>query len=300
MGMFSKKKRKERRQERKERRKTRVKNATGFVRDAADTVATKVERVVDNGVDLKAREERLVRVRERVLVIYSEFGEHREDPFLRRVYGFVEQQGISLPSAILSQSYARILPCVGMHATLEGLEDVLRDALADPAVDEVDLLWHGHGTERDNGSHGFSMPRLPGKDETFDDKNFAMQSVDVTTIGDMVENLDADDRLRMFYTTACYGAYLAEELVESGFSCGAGALKINTNSTLEFPIFLKNWAAFLPFGVALADAFRRSHWRKTDTGLKLLARDKERFGEADSTKRHVGDRTTNIRTNADF
>lgn len=284
MPLFDKDRRKKRREDRRERRKTRVSSAINTTKDIVNEAAKRAERANDEGLSLKRREERLVRRNERVLVIFSEFREETESKaMMTRLYHFIEGAGISMPSGILAASYDRILPVTGPSATLNELVDTLQDALSDRDIDELDLMWHGHGTEADDGTCSYSM---------------ADGYTTAADIGAAIEGLD-EQRLRMFYTTACYGAALAEEMVESGFSVGAGALGVNTNSTLEFPIFLKNWAAMMPFGVALGDAFNRSRWRVSDNAVKLADRS-GRFSDTNSVKATFGDRATNIRSNADF
>lgn len=124
-------------------------------------------------------------------------------------------------------------------------------------------------------------------------------SYGLSVIGDAIESLNADPKLRMFYSTACYVSELAEEMVDHGFSVGAGNLDINTKSTIKFPVFLKNWAAMIPFGVALGDAFTRSRWRVRDASVRAFTKG-DRFEDTNSVKETFGDRAINIRSNAEF
>lgn len=297
MPAFNKKKRKERRQKRKERRSVRIQNTAEILKDAADKGATVAERVSSGDVDLKRREDRIVRAGERVLIIFSEFNEFKEErKILEKLYGFVERQGVAVATGTLSQQYAQIIPCTGSTATLSKLIEIFEDVLSDSDIQEIDLIWHGHGSERDDGSYAFSMAPADPNDVRGEGSNASSGTYHLDEIIDAFEDLDADERLRMFYTTACYGDPLAKGLVASGFSCGAGALGVNTNSAIEYPLFLKNWAQSLPFGVALSNAFRKSKWRITDASVRAS----ERFGDSDSTKRQFGDLMTTIRTNGDF
>ncbi|EDX83155.1 hypothetical protein S7335_334 [Synechococcus sp. PCC 7335] len=295
MPVFKKAKRKERREKRKERRQVRVQNATRIVTDAVDKGTTVAESVSSNGVSLKKREDRIVRTSERVLIIFSEFNEFKEDKkVMEMLYGFVERQGVAAATGVLSQLYSQIIPCTGSTATLSKLIKLFEDVLSDDDVEEIDLIWHGHGSKRDNG-YFFSMAPEDGA-ESYTKSLAHKGSYHVDDIVNAFDDLEADERLRMFYTTACESEYLAKGLVDAGFSCGAGALDINTNSAIEYPLFLRNWALSLPFGVALSNAFTKSRWRVTDAAVRPF----DRFEDADSTKRQFGDVMTTIRTNGDF
>ena len=285
MGFLSKDKIKQRRQDRRERRKIRLANAVGTYNDLMDEGQERMKRVVEEGPSLRRREERIVRRHERVLVVFSEFIEENENKKIKeRLYGFIEKSGIALPYAICRVAYDRIITVTGSGATLTEHTETLGDALSDADVEDVDLIWHGHGVEKEGGGTKSSM---------------GGGYVTRSDICAAIDGLNADDRLRMFYTTACYGAALAEEMVDAGFSVGAGAIAVNTNSTIEFPLFLKNWAAGMPFGLALADGFKQSRWRATDHSIKILAQGTV-LADTDSVKETFGDRATNIRSNGDF
>ena len=311
MPVFNKERRKERRQQRKESRKARIQNAAEIIKDSVDKGVTVAERVSSGDISLRKREDRIVRIGERALIIFSEFNESTESKkIMETLYGFVERQGVAVATGALSQLYDRIIPCTGPSANLSQLIELFEDVLADDAIQEIDLIWHGHGS-CNNSECKFSMAPVELDDakiqEGIDNGTYRINSIDriktgkyhVDDIANVFENLDADERLRMFYTTACYGQHLAKSLVESGFSCGAGALLVNANSAIEYPLFLKNWALSLPFGLALSNAFKQSRWRATDNFVRTVM-DKKRFDEVDSTKRQFGDLSTTIRTNGDF
>lgn len=299
MPFFDKARRQKRREERRDRRKqnvkTRLNNARRTIDDNVSAAGERLEAIRQEKLNLKLREERIVRRGERTLVIFSEFNEYTESAEgLKKLYRFLEGSGISVAASLLAASYDRILPCTGVGATPSALTDTLREALADRDVDELDLLWHGHGNLANDGAY-FSM--APGSDDPSKD----MYHVD--EISAAIEDVDAEDRLRMFYTTACFGSKLAEEMVESGFNCGAGALGVNTNAAIEYPLFLKYWASLMPFGVAVSLAFNKSGWRATDAAVRAFdqhSKNPGRFEDVNSFKETFGDRSTNIRSNADF
>ena len=200
---------------------------------------------------------------------------------------------MSLAASVLNNNYDRVFPVTGPQATLEQLVDTIGEALGDPEIDELDLLWHGHGVENEGAdgamTYWYSMaPRNAEHNGLYE----------VGEIVGALEDLHEEDRLRMFYTTACWGAELADRMVDdAGFACGSGARAVNTNATLEYPLFLKFWEAGRPFGTSVSSAMRRSLYQKTDR--EVSARDSSgRFSDTDSRKVIFGDAHLNIWTNA--
>ncbi|MEO0937046.1 MAG: hypothetical protein AAFY38_02710 [Pseudomonadota bacterium] len=261
------------------------------VRDVGADIAEYLE-------DLPAREEGLVRRGERALVIFSEFNEQSEQTVLHnRLYGFAEKTGVSMATGMLGRVYDCVLPVTGANATLAELIDTMRDILDERYIAEIDLLWHGHGLDPTEKQQDYTYSMAPDPDSN--DSGQKTGNVTLTAITDAIDDLDADDRLRMFYTTACYGADLAEGMVDAGFSCGAGARAVNTNATLEYPHFLKGWGMMRPFDRCVRDALARSRYRKIDAQISKMSKD-GRFSDTDSFKELFGDTAINIRSNADF
>jgi hypothetical protein len=48
-------------------------------------------------------------------------------------------------------------------------------------------------------------------------------------------------RLRLMYSTACYGATHARDFVEAGFRVASGAKGVNANGPVDYPIQLHEW-----------------------------------------------------------
>ena len=233
---------------------------------------------------------------ERALVVYSEFNEDEDEGILRRLYRFVERNSISVAMTVLQGSYDRVIPVTGPAATLDQFIESLELALEDDGIEEVDVLFNSHGDVSGDASIAYVF-FAPDSDYP-ENSEEGSGKVTTTTLGQRIEDLDAEERLRMFYTTACFGSRLAQEMVASGFSCGAGSLDVNTNSALEYPLFLAAWKAGLPFGTALRQAERKSQYRKTDAAARLLKSDW--WKNADSRKQFFGDTSINKRSNADF
>jgi hypothetical protein len=246
-----------------------IKNVVGQIKETAQDVKETVQDRVS------AREDELIRRSERALVIFSEFGEDAEEQPWKWLYGTLERSAIGMGQA-LGASYHRVRIVTGPTATLDGLLDALEDLLADDDVLEIDMLHHGHGAD------GQAC--------------FADANIDWADVQSAIGALGASDRLRMFYTTSCWGYGLARAMVNAGFSCGSGAVGVNTNSVGEYGAFIKFWQTFRPFDTSVRRAFRGSGWRLTDAAAK---KKDNRFAVADSNKRIYGDGSVNIRTDAD-
>lgn len=242
------------------------------------------------------RDERVVKRDERALIVYSEFNEDEDPEVLRRLYRFVERSGLSVAMTLLQGSYDRVIPVTGPAATLDKFIESLEEALFDDGIEEVDVIFNSHGGYREETGETY-VYFAPDPDYPSDSPE-GRGRVLTTTIGERIEELASEERLRMFYTTACWGDHFAEEMVQSGFSCGAGSVDINTNSALEYPVFLTLWKTGLPFGTCIRQAMKKSQFRKTDAAARLLKGDY--WKSADSYKALHGDVSVNKRSNADY
>jgi hypothetical protein len=108
---------------------------------------------------------------------------------------------------------------------------------------------------------------------------------------DNIAKLKIGRKLRMFYTTACYGATHAQDMVQAGFTCGAGAIGVNANSASEYPEFLARWVAQDTF----VDCINKSY-NALATNLAENQAKKMGFDDVDSTKRTYGHGYINILT----
>lgn len=244
-------------------------NIVGQVTDAVKDVKDEVQDRIDR------REEALIRRSERALILFSEFGEEAEEVPYKWLYSGIEKSSLGMGLA-LAASYGEVRVINGANATLDGLVDALEGLLADGDIFEIDMLHHAHGKD---GEACFVDTDVPWAD-----------------VQAAIGALGAGDRLRMFYTTSCWGHGLARAMVNAGFSCGSGAVGVNTNAAGEYGAFIKYWQTLRPFDTAVRRAFQGSGWRVSDAAA--IKMDK-RFAAANSQKRCYGDGSVNIRTNAD-
>ena len=91
-------------------------------------------------------------------------------------------------------------------------------------------------------------------------------------------------KLRMLYSTCCYGDSHSDDLVAGGFRAAVGAAAVNANAATEYPTVLTRWAA----GSTLKDAVAAG-----DNPLTRVPQDRIAkmmgFADADSDKTIRGD-----------
>lgn len=114
----------------------------------------------------------------------------------------------------------------GSEASLDNLVDALGAAASAPGVRAVDLLVNPHGTSR----------RLW----------FADGPADAPVVAALIrDRLDpaARRRLRVVFSTACFGMSHADAWLRSGFSVAVGARGIYADGLTSLPVLLRAWAS---------------------------------------------------------
>jgi hypothetical protein len=121
----------------------------------------------------------------------------------------------------LAQHYREIGTLSGDDVTSSNFVDrvVSLARLSDMRAVDVFLVVHG----------------LPGQ-LLFDDGLFTSAE-----IGSRLRAAQLPDRLRLLYSTACYGATHAKDFVAAGFRTASGALGVNANGPYDYPAQLHHW-----------------------------------------------------------
>lgn len=154
----------------------------------------------------------------------------------RTLYDFIELSTETLTTSVLGSSYRRTTFLKGRAATLAGLVDALRAGATRTGTKAVDLLFTTHGST---------------------DK---MTLADGLTSEDTVRDalLDLPDavraKLRMVFSTACFGRTHLGMWAAAGFTDASGARGIYADSAVSYAPFLAAWAGERTFGEAVAAA----------------------------------------------
>lgn len=152
----------------------------------------------------------------------------------RALYEFIEDSSETLTRNILGPVYRRMTFLKGSAATLQGLVDALGAAAGRPGIEAVDLLFTTHGS---------------GNEVVFADGR-----LDDTAVRDAVRTLPAEKlaKLRVVFSTACFGATHLDSWIGAGFTEASGAEGIYADSAVSYAPFLVAWAAERTFAEAVA------------------------------------------------
>lgn len=143
------------------------------------------------------------------------------DAMLQKLYEWLDINAVNIAKLILEDEYHHIDTLTGDHVTKANFIDRIIANAQDPQIEAPDVFLVLHGLE--------------GK-LFFDDG--AAKSSDLR---DKIKTASIQHRLRLLYSTACYGASHAQDFVDAGFRTASGALKVRANGPYDYPAQLYNW-----------------------------------------------------------
>ena len=217
---------------------------------------------------------------QRVLVVANFLAKpkDREQQF-RWLYEFIETSAPRVVRRRLQNHYREIHELVGEDCRKERFVSLLEDLTKDASVRAVDVFLQLHGAEP-SGEPPVSWMQF------FIDDWRAPE--DLAT---EIRQRTKPGRLRLLYTTNCYGDSHTSGLLNAGFLVGVGSIGVNANAGTEFPAFCRIWST----GVSVEEVVRRA-----DRDGRRLVQDAVAkgmgFSEANSKKIVRGDRAVTIRT----
>ena len=154
---------------------------------------------------------------QRVLVVVSHLASGDTD----YLYRFIDAAGQATAETVLGDDYVRIVKRYGSNATLPKLISALRTEGGKSAVKKIDVILMVHG--------------LPGelafKDATYTSSDVRAQ----------IRALNLTSKLRLLYSTACYGDSHSTDFIAAGFDTAIGSKKVNANAAVEFAPLLGMW-----------------------------------------------------------
>jgi hypothetical protein len=152
----------------------------------------------------------------RVLVILDHLGGQR--PLL--LFRFIEWAGIACAQALLKKQYCRIMVLRGEAAGYAHFQRTIGELAANNTVKAIDVIINMHG------SSGY-LVFARNTHVNYKDIRFAPE---------------AQHKLRLLYSTACYAATGNSHWLNAGFKTAIGARGINVNAFPEYPLLLNAWA----------------------------------------------------------
>lgn len=186
-------------------------------------------------------------------------------PTERAFYDFVEFGAAALAVPTLGPVYRQVNIVHGAAATRARLVATLKAAAARPGNRAVDLVFVTHGTTDEvvfSGGVSFTMAEV--RDAIRNGLTTAERS-----------------RLRMVFSTACFGAAHNAFWRSAGFRVVSGGRQIYADSAASYAPFLGSWAAGASFATAVAAANAADPLRVNDNAAKLI------LGRTDVNSRRV-------------
>jgi hypothetical protein len=158
---------------------------------------------------------------ERAIVVISEL---TSAPTERDwLYNFIEGAGRSSCERILKDDYVDYVTLYDASATKANLIQTLQAIGSKGTIKAIDLIVMLHG----------SSNRL----------YFKEGGCNTATLAAEIAALNLKNKLRLVYSTACYGSSHNDDFLQAGFSASIGARKVNANSEVEFSPLLQLWAS---------------------------------------------------------
>ncbi len=166
-------------------------------------------------------------------------------------YNLVQFAAVALAQASLGPNYNNVVTIQGSSATLTQLRTKLEDQANRSGSRAVDLIFVTHGLSNEVL---FSNDQVP------------MAEVSAAIIA----NLNATQRgkLRMVFSTACFGASHRAAWTNAGFKTASGSAGIYADSASSYPAFLASWIAGAKFSDAVSLANASDPLRVSDNAAK--------------------------------
>lgn len=188
---------------------------------------------------------------------------------LKWLYEFAETSGELLARNILADRYRKFVVLRDEEATRSRFVAEIQGIAAEPSTRAIDVIMMVHG--------------LPGK------LCFTDGDAETADLAEELVAVGAAPVLRMFYSTACFGATHAEDLLRAGFDMACGAVGENCNAATEFPTVLTLWGWGYAFKDAIAAGETIITRAPADLAAKLMG-----FKDANSDKKVFGDGSLTI------
>lgn len=180
------------------------------------------------------------------------------------LYRFIESAGRTTAEAILGDDYGRIVKLYGGNATQAKLLAALRREGAKPTVKRIDLLLMLHGS--------------PG--EVY----FHEGEVKSSALGAAMKALNLRGKLRLLYSTCCYGDSHSADWISAGFDTAIGARKVNANAAVELAPMLSLWQFNFKVSECLAPTIPPTGPNDTATRIYGQANHLSWVNDVDSSK----------------
>lgn len=166
---------------------------------------------------------------QRILIVVNSLAKYSTG-YWKHIYSFAEQSGVAVAQNVLGDDYKKIVVLQSKNATAAKFLKALASAAKASGIKAVDVFMQLHGSTN-----------------TF---HFHEGAVSASSLRDQILALKLPKRLRLFYSTCCYGdSQNHKEMLQAGFKTTIGSKRINTTGATEYPSFCSLWQ----FGNKVAD-----------------------------------------------
>ena len=189
------------------------------------------------------------------------------------LYKWLDRYAVLTANLLMRPVYRLVESLTGDQVTQSAFVERVNALARDPRTEALDVILVMHGS--------------PGRLH-FDDGEMTSAA-----LSERLQAAHLADRLRLLYSTACYGFSHAQDFIDAGFRTACGAKRVCANGPYEFPTQLLHWGANATYKSTVRagnnPVFRLIH----DNAAKLL-----NFPDVDSEKVIVGKKYTRITTPA--
>lgn len=160
---------------------------------------------------------------ERVLLVVANLLLENRGPNAnyRSLYRWLDRNAVQVANLLMRPAYRFVETLSEDQVTLGTFFDRIVSLATDPQTKALDVFLVMHGLDGEL---------------VFDDVTMGTEE-----LGELLKAADLADRLRLLYSTACYGASHAKHFVDAGFRTASGALAVCANGPYEFPTQLLKW-----------------------------------------------------------
>ncbi len=177
-------------------------------------------------LQLEARADRIVRVQKpgRALLVISNLTARGAENF-SSLYEYLDAESVRLANSYLRNSYDKRWVLAGDRATFAEFTRQIEAILKRDDIESLDVMVHLHGFV--NGL-------------AFVDGSKSAGTIEAAFTQMRTRGADTK-KLRILYSTACWGRTLLDNWKRIGFQQFNGANKVNAGSAQEYEPFLKHW-----------------------------------------------------------
>ena len=189
------------------------------------------------------------------------------------LYRWLDDNGIAIGKGLVGGHYGKVSVLKGDAVTREAFVTRVRILAKSVGTEALDVFLSLHGLR--------------------DGVRFADGRVRIEDLGDEIADLQLGHRLRLLYSTCCWGARHAPHFVAAGFKTASGSRGVNANGPYDLPVQLTRWTSGATYTAAVRSANNPGMMQVHDRLAELMG-----FNNVDSYKEVYGVKSLRITSKA--